>query len=104
MQAARADAEAALAKGGRAARVGGRAPKQAPERGDTARFLRRTDEAAAGRATLVAVLDALLAVQRSAPWAMQGVGFLLWNSGKGWALLNGAWPGFKGCCMGHAAM
>ena len=69
LQALRADAEAALAEGGRAARVGGRAPKQAPGRGDTVRFLRRATEAVAGRAALVAALDALLAVQRRAPRA-----------------------------------
>ncbi|KAK9819250.1 hypothetical protein WJX81_000875 [Elliptochloris bilobata] len=64
VQAVRADAEAALAAVGRAARVGGRAPTQAPQRGDTARFLRRDEEAAAGRAALAAALGLLLAVQR----------------------------------------
>ena len=74
--------------------MGGRAPKQAPQRGDTARFLRRAEEAATGRAALVAALDALLAVQRSAPWHKVSLAEQL----GGLDLLKGAWPGLQGCC------
>ena len=65
-QAARGEAEAALAAGGRPARVGGGAPVEAAARSDRVCFLRLAEQEAAGRPALAHAMRALLRLQRRA--------------------------------------